>query len=107
MNNDTLTMIETGGGRRYLYDGGIEHDDEEIWCLEPSKLYVFDQMITPSGEVVSRPIRFDNTPFAPRNRVRIKNIEAWWELDPSSDLSRKFVELKKVNSAQKAGLVLS
>jgi hypothetical protein len=106
MATSRLTMFETSGGRRYLYDGEMGDSQGGSYDFPPERLYVFDQMVTPQGEIVSKPVRFDNTPFASDGPVHLVRIESWWYLDPKSELSRKFADLKMVNSAKKANLVL-
>jgi len=102
-----LVMFQTTSGSRFLFDGHLELCGSGPWKIDPTRLYVFDQVISPQGEVVSRPTRLDNTPFCPKGDVVFNTIEAWWEISEKSDLYQKFQELKKVQSAKKAGLVLA
>jgi hypothetical protein len=106
-------MIHTVSGTRYMYDGKLMTDEmqslfqkKEV-SLDGEKLYVFDQMIGPKGDVVTRPVRFDNTPFAPSGKVNISFVESWWALSEKSDLYLKFQDLKAMSSAKKAGIVLT
>jgi len=110
MNENNLTMIQTTSGTRFLYEGtpiNCEDPSDGPLKLDGSRLYVFDQVLTPQGELVTKPTRFDNTPFAPDGPVTINSVESWWKLSEKSDLHRKFRELKDIQSAKKAGLVLA
>jgi hypothetical protein len=100
-----LTMIHTSDGQRMIYEGELSIHGTEAY-LSPDKLYIFESVMSKNGEIVMRPIRIDNTPFCPDGDVHLLGVSQWWVLSEKSEMFIKFSELKKINSAQKAGLVL-